>query len=219
MKNIFSFALLAAAVSASPSPKDGPSGSCKSTQNANFDDLTGVPAVQYNQIPVPYKGLKYQGFNFLVVVKTGVAPGVVPRSGNNYGVSNAVTRTTGGSPRWTADYPNSAVRRFTPLSFYYGCSIDLQNGVAAAPTACDITIIGYKEGDKRVASQTFAFRPASALSVAQMTKGNFGGSFQEVQYVTVSYTIAPGSPLNANLVLLVDDIQYATCSSGGGRDN
>ncbi|MCJ1330331.1 hypothetical protein MMC10_007014 [Thelotrema lepadinum] len=136
-------ALALAAPNNHPQPK-----TCKnpSAQTANFDDLTGLPALQVNPIPVPYNGLDFQGFVFLEVIKTGILPGAIPHSGMNYAVSNALTTTTGGSAEWTVNYSDSKVKSFSPSSFYYGCSIDLQNGAAALPTHCNVAITGFARG-------------------------------------------------------------------------
>ena len=62
--------------------KATPAPTCNAVQrNANFDDLTGVPGSELNPIPDPYMGLFFQGFDFVTVVQTNVAPGVVPHSG------------------------------------------------------------------------------------------------------------------------------------------
>jgi hypothetical protein len=50
-------------------------------RDATFDDLTGVPGVEFNPIPDPYMGLYYQGFDFTTIVETDVAPGIIPHSG------------------------------------------------------------------------------------------------------------------------------------------
>ena len=65
----------------------------------------------------------------------------------------------------------------------------------------------------QVAAQEFEYSPSTSLGAQQMARGSFREAFRDLEYVLVQYTLPGGAAvLNADLVLLVDDVRYTTCS-------
>lgn len=204
----------------SPRPVTPPP-TCKNkvSQNANFDDLTFITGVQaVNTLPVPYKGLNFQGFKGLGIVKTNLLPGDLPHSGTQYAYSDATTTTLAGSAEWTTLYPDSNIKSFSPKSFYYGCATETNTGATALPAACNIAITGYRQGDNTAAavavvSQQFSFNPSTTTGPAQLTQGVFSAGFTELEYVLIQYTTPGGAALTGALLeLAIDDVVYDTCT-------
>lgn len=191
---------------------------CKNTQVANFDDLTGIPGTILNPIPVPYKGLQYQGFTFANTISTGgLLPGVAPKSTPNYAISNAVTESTQGTAMLTTNYidgPTGAT--FDLKSFYYGCVVQLLNGATAVPTQCTISIAGYQGNDntiansKQVCAQAFQYNPTSALGLQNSAfTGPIDPECKDLNFVQVQYTLPGGlSAADATLGITIDDVVY-----------
>lgn len=190
-------------------------------QDANFDDLIAVPGTAGNIIPIPYKGLEFQGFTYSDTINTGtgVVPGVFPHSGTNYAASSARTTTLMGSAEFTTQYTNSNVSSFDLYSLYYGCVLSLENGAAALPTPCNIAVTGFAFGDNsgtmvQVAAQEFSYNPSTTTGSAQQTQVIFNSFFRNLQYVLVQYTLPGGTAtLSVDLTILFDDIMYKTCST------
>lgn len=215
MKTSFALSALAATVAAVPT---GTKQCSRVSQNANFDDLTGIPGNAFNTIPTPYKGLLYQGQTFSTVVKTGgLLPGVAPHSGVNYAVIGLPTMLAG-TPMLSTNYPESNIASFQLESFYFGCVIQLANGATAVPSACDINITGYKGSDNTVAasqqvcSQSYQYNPTTALALQQQAFGKFSDcAGKDIQFATIQFTLPGGSaalgPLSS---LTLDDIKYST---------
>lgn len=214
MKTSFTFGALAVVAAAVPTgSKQCPA----KLQDANFDDLTSLPGDALNPIPTPYKGLYYQGISFTTVVRTGLLPGVLPHSGNNYGAIGLPTMLQG-SPMITTNYADSNIASFQLESFYFGCAVQTATGVTALPTACTINVTGYKGNDNTVAdsqqvcSQTYSYDPTTMLGVQQQAFGTFDDcAHQDLQFATISFNLPGGlsaaSPLSA---LVIDDVKYTT---------
>ncbi|KXJ85668.1 hypothetical protein Micbo1qcDRAFT_209821 [Microdochium bolleyi] len=189
-------------------------------QNANFDDLTGLPGVNLNPLPTPYKGLDYRGFSYANVLLPGLTPGVRPQTGSRYGVTNIVTQLEG-SPIITALYEGSTISGFDLNSLYFGCAISITQAVAGIPVECTITITGYR-GDSndvgnatQACSRTFDYKPKSIFFSQAMgfTGANAFPLCTNVQFVRVTYsTPGPLSPAAAAVSVLVDDVRYGTRS-------
>jgi hypothetical protein len=216
MKTSFALSAIAAVAAAAPTT----SKVCPNVpRDANFDDLTGVPGLIFNPIPIPYMGLLFQGAQFTTIVRTGtgLVPGVVPHSGNNYAGINVASQL-GGTPMLTTNYPSSNIASFQLESFYFGCVVQLANGATAVPTACNINVTGYKGNDNtvssstQVCSQSYSYNPTTALSLQQQAFGKFDDcAWKDLQFAVITFTLPGGmsaaSPLSA---LLLDDIKYST---------
>ena len=75
-------ATLAASVAAAPT---GSNPQCQRIQaNANFDDVSALPATTLNQLPVPYMGLYFQSLKPDQYVPVPLAPGLIPHSPPKY---------------------------------------------------------------------------------------------------------------------------------------
>ncbi|KAF2127399.1 hypothetical protein P153DRAFT_358991 [Dothidotthia symphoricarpi CBS 119687] len=219
MKTSFTLAALTVAAVAAPTSVK----KCSSvSQNANFDDLTGVPGVILNTIPTPYKGLLYQGTAFTTVVRTGttVQPGVTPHSGLNYGAINVASQLSG-TPMLTTNYASSKIESFQLESFYFGCVLQLGQGATAVPTACNINVTGYKGSDntvsasKQVCSQSYSYNPTSILGLQQQAFGSFSDcAKKDIQFAVIQFSLPGGmaaaNPLSA---LVIDDVKYSTKAS------
>lgn len=189
-------------------------------QNANYDDLTGLPGSNLNPIPEPYKGLDYQGFSYANVLLPGLQPGVKPQSGSRYAVSNIITQIEG-VPTITALYEGSTVSGFDLQSLYFGCAVSLAQAVAGIPVECSITVTGYRGTSNDVntavqaCSRTFAYKPGSIFVPQNM---GFSGvaafpGCTNIQFATVTYsTTGPASPAGAAVSVVIDDLRYATRS-------
>ena len=200
-----------------------PKSSCSkfATETANFDDLSGS-ALPGNRIPVPYKSVNWQGFNFAETISTGVLPSLVAHSPTNLAISNGVVKTEEGQPTWSVvDFPGSKNKTFSLESFYYGCVDSLQNGAGAIPIPCNVAITAWKKGFNtaqavQVGAQTFTYLPTSQLGPQQQAFGQFSSVFQDISYVTVVYTEADetNEPTAFDLGLGIDDIKFTTCEYG-----
>ena len=201
-----------------------PASSCTtfSTEDANFDDLTGSPTLA-NRIPVPYKSLNWQGFDFVTEVPSnGTVPGPQPHSGNNLAISNEIIQSLQGTASWSAvDYPDSKNKTFSLQSFYYGCVLSLQNGAIALPFACNIAITAFKYGFDtaqavEVGAQTFTYLPTTSLGTQQQAFGVFSSAFQDISYVMLQYTVADQTyaALQTDLGMNVDSVKYTVCEYG-----
>ncbi|KAH7014142.1 uncharacterized protein B0I36DRAFT_369131 [Microdochium trichocladiopsis] len=189
-------------------------------QNADYDDLTGLPGINLNPLPSPYKGLDYQGFSYANVLLPGLQPGVKPQTGSRYAVSNLITQL-GGAPTISALYDGSIISGFDLQSLYFGCAINLAQAVAGIPVECTITVTGYrgKTNDVDTAvqacSRTFTYKPTSIFFAQSMGfSGNaaFAGC-TNIQFARVTYsTPGPLSPAAAAVSVVIDDLRYATRS-------
>ncbi|KAJ8112452.1 hypothetical protein OPT61_g5179 [Boeremia exigua] len=222
MKTSFALSALVATVAALPTalkPKICPA----VPQNANFDDLRGLPGSIFNSIPTPYKGLLFQGAQYTSVLRTspllgtGLVPGVAPNSGNNYAGIQVVSQLSG-TPMLTVNYASSNIESFQLDSFYFGCVIQLANGVTAIPSACKINVTGYKGTDNNVAagqqvcSQSYSYTPASALGRQQQTFGRFSNcAGKDIQYAVVQFDLeGAAGALDVLSGLVLDDVKYST---------
>ncbi|KAI5362756.1 hypothetical protein Slin14017_G064370 [Septoria linicola] len=203
-----------------PKPK-APVCKNRTSQLANFDDLTGIPGSIVNDIPTPYKGLDYVGIGFTTVISTGTGlqPGISPHSGLNYAAINLLTQQQG-TPTLTTYYPGSNIDSFDLESFYFGCVVQLATGAAAVPTACNVQITGYKGSDnsvsnaKQVCSQQFQYNPTTAIAtVEQAFSGPVSKNCKNLDFAIVTFSLEGGSAALQSLgALVLDDIKYSTCS-------
>jgi hypothetical protein len=216
MKTSFALSAMAAAVAALPTD----SRQCSSVrQNANFDDLTGVPGLIFNPIPEPYQGLLFQGADFLTVIRTGTGllPGVVPHSGDNMAAINVVTQLSG-TPMLTTNYASSNIESFQLESFYYGCVLQLANRATAVPIACNIYITGYKGSDntvsasQQVCSQSYSYNLTSMLGLQQQAFGRLNDcAHKDIQVAVIQFDLQGGlSAADALSGLVIDDVMFST---------
>lgn len=130
------FALLAAARGGfrpSPSPKG-------QLIDANYDDITVVPAVPAANTLTTYKGLNYTGFatNQVGVAGTASLTGVAAHSKPNNIVSGfQQTSLTGQNAGFSIA---SGSKYFDLLSFYYGCSVNTVEGAEGLPQQCTFNV-------------------------------------------------------------------------------
>jgi hypothetical protein len=222
MKTSFAISAIAAVAAAVPTgskPKTCPAVS----QNANFDDLTGVAGLIFNPIPTPYKGLLFQGAQYTTIVRTspvlgtGLVPGVVPHSGTNYAGINVASQLAG-TPMLTTNYASSNVESFRLESFYFGCVVQLANGATAVPTDCNINVTGYKGSDntisasEQVCSQSYSYHPTTALGLQQQAFGRFDDcANKDIQFAVIQFDLEGGmSAVDALSALLLDDVKFST---------
>ncbi len=112
----------------------------------------------------------------------------------SYAGANVVTEKSG-TPMLTTFYPSSKVKSFDLWSFYYGCALNLGQGAAAAPNACNIEVAGYTGPDnsvsdaKQVCSQQFQYNPSTAVGVQQQAfSGALKSCFHGIQFAIVTFT-------------------------------
>ena len=185
-------------------------------------------------MPMPYMGLYYQGFDYTTVIRSGFGTGVLPQSGNKYASAifhsptftltkrsyagaNVVTEKDG-TPMLTVFYPSSTVKSFDISSFYYGCALNVGQGAAAVPNACNIAVTGYTGPDnsvssaKQVCAQQFQYNPSTSIGAQQQAfSGSLKSCFKNIQFAIVTFTPPGGqSALSADLALVRDDIKYMT---------
>lgn len=167
-------ALLPCQASALPTGPSQPS--CPwQEMNANFDDIPSVPGTSTNPVPIPYKGLYFQGYQFANVIQTNTAPGVPPHSPmksiqppfppslpktsradrvvpapRSYAISTTLSKMTQGTNMLTTNYPSSKAKAFDLETFYYTCQVTVPNGATALPAECLISITGYTGKDNTV---------------------------------------------------------------------
>lgn len=213
MKTVLILSAIVAAVAAVPvDPKQCPS----VQQNANFDDLLQIPGSVLNPIPVPYKGLFFQGATYATVISTGLLPAIPPHSGKNYAAVGVASETLGGTAMLTTNYPSSNTTSFQLQSFYFGCVLQALNGATAAPAACNINISGYKGSDntvsasQQVCSQSYSYNPTTSLGVQQQAFGQFDDcAGKDIQFAVIQFSFVGGmSAANPLAGLVLDDIKY-----------
>ena len=140
---------------------------------------------------------------------------------HRYAVTGVAGETLQGTPLISTHYPSSPAARFSPQSFYFGCTLNLLNAAAAPPTECLISLAGYRGSDNTVAasspvcSQQFYYLPSTALGPQQMAfSGPLLPCFQDIQFAVVQFDLPGGmSALDPALVLAVDDLacKLTTC--------
>ena len=141
-----------------------------------------------------------------------------PHSGSKDAFSDVRETTTAGSAEWTVNYSGSTVKSFSPYSFYYGCTLSLDNGATALPTACNIAITGFAKGDDttstvQVAAQEFSYNPSTDTGIQQTTQGVFDPAFKDLEFVLIQYTLPGGlAGANPDLAFIIDDVVFTTCS-------
>lgn len=135
---------------------------------------------------------------------------------SSYAGANVVTEVDG-TPMLTVFYPNSKVKRFDFSSFYYGCALNLGQGAAAVPNACNIEVTGYQGSDnsvsdaKQVCSQRFQYNPSTAVGTQQQALGKLKKCFKNIQFALVTFTPPGGqTAVGADLALVIDDVKYTT---------
>ncbi|THW14310.1 hypothetical protein D6D23_09433 [Aureobasidium pullulans] len=185
---------LATTVAAVPTSKQP---SCPAvSQNANFDDLTGLPLVNLSPVPTPYKGPYFPAFDFATVIQTGLLPGPVPHSGSNYAFANL---------------------SFDLKDFYFSCVLNLGQGATALNQACNVEVTGYQGSDnsvsnaKQVCSQQFQFNPSSALAIQQLAYSGPVKGCEDIQFAVFTFSV-PGGEAAVNTLngLVIDDVRVNT---------
>ena len=103
----------------------------------------------------------------------------------------------------TSSLSGSTVEGFDLYSFWYACSINLDNPTGDHPQACRITATAYKgEGNtadsvQEVGAQTFVYNPTTNTGLQQMAfTGTLSPWFNGVQFVTFTYQILGNALLN-----------------------
>lgn len=125
-----------------------------------------------------------------------------------------------GTPTLTTYYPGSTIDSFDLESFYFGCVVQLGQGAAALPQACNVQITGYKGSDnsvsnaKQVCSQQFQYAPTTSLAtVEQAFSGPVSKSCKNLDFAIITFSLEGGSAaLQSLAALVIDDLKYTTCS-------
>ncbi|KAK5087767.1 hypothetical protein LTR05_001982 [Lithohypha guttulata] len=188
------------------------------TYDTSFDDLKpgALPIAGTEGEIGPYNGLEFKsigvidngvGGTVVAGVRSSSPPNVAVYSSLNAGTING----EGTNPRITTQYIGSVGDTFDFKSFYYGCVSNLQESVGTAPTACKVTVTGYK-ATKPVARQEFRFGPPLLSVVAGMESGvlqGFNGIDTAVFETDTDNTLLMSSGGLA-VATLLDNLVYTT---------
>ncbi|KAL8879957.1 MAG: hypothetical protein Q9198_002536, partial [Flavoplaca austrocitrina] len=142
------------------------------------------------------KGLTY--FNWVYASKQVVQVGGVA-------FKSSPNRIGGGASGELAFTPQDPFFSFfSPQSFFFGCTVRTGQAAAALATRCDITVRGYDAKKKKVAEQSFAFKPPlSPVVSVDMTPAALSPAFsQKLKKVTIEY------PTQSLAVLVIDNMAY-----------
>ena len=153
---------------------------CNVADNLQFDDRAALPA-SLNPVGT-YNGLVCNGFNVAQMALVGGVTRHTPPNAAAYGVYGMVIN---GVPTLS---PSTSGANFDLHSFYYGCVVNTAQTAAGGPTACQITVTGYK----KLGSQTFSYNPKAGIKSATMnlaTLNSWAKSLTSVQFSTAGNTL------------------------------
>ncbi|KAL8879121.1 MAG: hypothetical protein Q9192_008301, partial [Flavoplaca navasiana] len=142
------------------------------------------------------KGLTYFNWDYASTQAVQVG-GVASKSPPNRIVSRA-----SGELAFTPQDPFFSF--FSPQSFFFGCAARSAQAAATLATPCEITVRGYDAKNKKVAEQSFSFKPPlSPVAPVDMTPAALSSAFsQKLKKVTIHY------PTQSLAVLLIDNTLY-----------
>lgn len=180
---------------------------------ATFDDLQPVAGGLVSLTAVgPYDGLDYQGINLISLGLGGtIVAGVIPNSSPNVGAYDIKTALTEGQPTVTTQYSGSVTDKFDFSNFYFGCVIATQETAASLPSACNITVTGYR-ASVQVAQQSFEFNPGLLAVTAPLAEAALGEEFKGIDTAKFAsdYSVPDVS------ATLVDSFYYTTYNAESG---
>ncbi|KAL8953874.1 MAG: hypothetical protein Q9183_007306, partial [Haloplaca sp. 2 TL-2023] len=142
------------------------------------------------------KGLDYTNWDYAStqIVQVG---GVASKSSP----SRIVSRREGELAFSPQNPPFKAV---SPRGFFFGCAARSAQAAATVATPCDITVRGYDANNRKVAEQSFSFKPPlSPVSPVQMVSARLSSAFNKrLEKVSIEYAT------QALAVLLIDNYEY-----------
>lgn len=166
-------------------------------------------------MPTPEANLLFQAFLIVTADVAGLPTeqiGLVPHSSPNYAVTSNQGTTTSGQALVSTNYEGSTAKEVDLYSFYFGCSVNVDNPAGNPPQACSVTVTGYKGSDNTVANsqevvaQTFEYNPTTALGLQQLAfTGSLNPLFKGLQFFTFQFQ-TEDVVLNADLALALDDV-------------
>ncbi|KAK4503919.1 hypothetical protein PRZ48_004834 [Zasmidium cellare] len=176
--------------------------------DANYDDITVVPAVPAANTLTTYRGLNYTGFATNqagvggALQITGVAPHTKP---NNIVSGIQQTSTTGQNAGFSIA---TGSKYFDLKSFYYGCSVNTLEGAEGLAQQCTINVRGYRQLNDAnpVASAQFSFNPKVTQPLANPNLATFDKSFSVLQRVEIVQIESQSG--EATNVVVLDDVAY-----------
>ncbi|GAB7366706.1 hypothetical protein MBLNU230_g0664t1 [Neophaeotheca triangularis] len=171
---------------------------------ADFDDLSGIPAVPLLTDIDTYRNLQFRALQLVQAGILGqVVVGVDPASGTNYAAHGLVDELTGvGQARIE---PTDAVPFFRVQSLFFACVANTLASLVGLPTACSVAFTGFRGGEP-VATRTVQFNPGF-LIFSDMQFVEFGGELGKGKFDRFELSVV-SSPLgNALTALLVDSVR------------
>ncbi|KAM0805812.1 hypothetical protein BDR22DRAFT_906423 [Usnea florida] len=165
-------------------------------RNATYDDLDATALIG-NTITA-YKNLTY---NAWVVGTPQNLGGVASESQPNSALTAIDQQTLHGTPSFSVASP---FKSFSPLDFYFGCTLRTDEGVLGVATQCTITVAGFTAGNnKEVALASFTFTPPdSPVTPVSMIHAVLPDSFKMPLY---NVTMIQDNKLAA---LKIDNFHY-----------
>ena len=153
-----------------------------------FDDITTLNPTGPTQPIGTYKTLNFPGINLNTFLSTSPI-GVVPQSGDKTALFNLETQIIdlAGGPAITVVNDGSTTKFFSLPSFYYGCAVASQEGLAGVPASCNLVVGGYTTAGKPVASQTFPYTFTSKRQGMILAKP--GSQFQNKNLKNVIFSL------------------------------
>lgn len=187
---LFSIPLLSTFALASPLARS----TCKTSYNANYDNITTGPIALLDTAPSPYDGLALPGF---FTVPPGLLDTITTHSPPNSIGFNLVGEVASDSvPTMSVQYTGSPFTSMTLSSVYMGCVLVNPLG-AYEPQSCSVTAKGTK-ADGSTVSQSLTFTvpfpvPAADLPENQQEQ-TFGDEFAGLTSVTFNVDAAGVTP-------------------------
>jgi len=153
-------------------------------------------------------GVNYGQFQVDSDAVTGVGP-VKPASGKNVAVVLPTTSLESGSlslnPQNTAT-KSAAIKYFSLLDFFFGCSTFTANSVTNVALGCGIEVSGYNTAGTMVPIASFNFSPDEEVNADLAHAVLPYGPFEEL--VNVTFAVATSSVAVTDTAIIIDNVTH-----------
>lgn len=102
-------------------------------------------------------------------------------------------------------------KSFDLLDFYFGCILDTAQDTVNVASACTISVAGYKTTGQKTGELTYSFGNTQLAASNPLVKADVAAQSLLVGYTglaNVTITIIDATPVAANGVLFVDNVQH-----------
>jgi len=173
-----------------------------------FENVTVTPGESAVTRAGYQNGINYGQFQVDSDALTGIGP-VKPASGKNVAVVLPTTTLESGSlslnPQNTAT-KSAAIKYFSLLDFFFGCSTFEANSVTNNALGCGIEVSGYNTAGKMVPIASFNFAPDELVNADPAHAVLPYGPFEEL--VNVTFAVATSSGVVADTAIIIDNVTH-----------